>query len=166
MTAGREVVVVGLKELQMAFRQVDREVPKGMRKAFLAIAKKVTADARGRMEFGAGEAMNSLQPRATQLGAGIARPKGGQPWQGEKADYEPWLDWGGTTGRGHGSSIVSNRAKGSRAGSGVIERPWVGDNGRYLYPAIIADNQFIRDELERLVKVAAEGAGFDTKEVR
>ena len=53
---------------------------------------------------------------------------------GTAAPYFPWLDFGGTTGKGHQPGVK---------GSGSVERlPWMGTSGegRYVYPAI-RDNE-------------------------
>ncbi len=145
--------VRGLSEVTRAFRQVDKSLNKELVRGFKDVARHVVDVARRKMEFGPGEAMSSIKPRATQKGAGIARPEGGRPWKGEKADYYPWLEWGGSTGRGHKDRV---------GGSGAIQRPFVGHDGRYLYPAIGESKEFIRQAVDEDVERVVKRAGFTT----
>ena len=119
------------------------------------IADHVVGVAQQRMPFRTGEAAKSLKPRATQRGAGIAFPQGGAPWRGEKADYYPWLDFGGSTGRGH----VAN---GHNGYGGSIVRPIV-KGGRYLYPAIAESKDFIESNMNAAIEFVAKKAGFETR---
>jgi hypothetical protein len=139
------VLITGLRELQAAYRSIDRELPKLLRVAMKGIADHVVGVVQQRMPWESGEAAKSLKPRATQLGAGIARPAGGTPWRGEKADYSPWLDFGGAVGRKH--SVIRPVVKG----------------GRYLYPAIAASKGETLDEAAKAIKKAASDQGFETK---
>ncbi len=144
MTQGR-VEVRGLRELSSAFRAVDRDLPKQLRVEFKGIAEHVIGVAQGKMEFGGGEAANSLRPRATQKGAGIAFPAGGKPWEGVKAAYYPWLDFGGTVGKGR--RVKRDRVKG----------------GRYVYPAIAESGKEIAEQVDDAVETVAERARFTTR---
>lgn len=154
-TSGQGIQVTGLREWQTAIRQVDRELPKEVRKEFLSIADYVVGQAQQRMPWGSGEAMRSLKARATQKGAGISRPAGGTPWRGEKADYYPWLDFGGSVGRGR-------IANGHQAGGGSIHRPVV-KGGRYLYPAIVGATDYIVQHVGDTILRVARTAGFEVR---
>lgn len=138
------VNVRGLRELSAAFRAVGNGLPKELQGKLKAVADHVVGVAQQKMPFRTGEAARSLRPRATQKGAGIAYPKGGTPWQGEKADYYPWLDFGGTTGKGHS-----------------VKRPVI-KGGRYLYPAIGESKAFIAEHVDDAIETTAERAGFTT----
>jgi len=140
-----DVEVRGLRELQGAFRTIDRDLPKELRLHLKDIATHVVGVVQQRMPFGTGEAARSVKPRATQRGAGIAFPAGGKPWRDVKADYYPWLDFGGKVGRGR--SIVRPVVKG----------------GRYIYPAIAESRGYIETEVNAAVEVVAEHAGFETR---
>ena len=153
---GASVDIRGLKELQGAFKQVDIGLPKELRARMKAIAEHVVGMAQQRMPFQTGEAAGGLRPRATERGASIAYPGGGAPWKGVKADYYPWLDFGGTTGRGH----VAN---GHNGYGGSIKRALV-KGGRYLYPAIEQSRGYILDEMDKAVEKVAEAASFETRE--
>lgn len=131
-----EIEVRGLREVQLAFRQIDKEIPKGLRAELLPIAGMVVAGVQQKVPFVTGAAARSVRPRASQRGAGIA-------FGGNAAPYFPWLDFGGTTGKGH--------RPGQRY-SGSVKREWLGRpaDGRYVYPTI----EEHRDEIEKAVEEA------------
>jgi len=142
------VNVRGIRELSAAFRKVDAEIGQELKDAFMAVAARVVAIAQQRMPHKSGAAMASVKPRASQKGAGIA-------FGGTKAPYMPWLDFGGSVGRGHKPGV---------AWSGAIGRDWLGKpggDGRYVYPAISE----ARDDTEAATYAAMEkacrSAGFD-----
>lgn len=146
-----EVKVTGLTELVGAFRAVDANLPEQLRTAFMGVAKYVVGVAQQRMTIRSGEAASSLKAVAGSTYAGISRPAGGTPWQGTKADYYPWLDFGGSTGKGHDGTPWSGSVKRSAP-----------KGGRYLYPAIAeATPEFVKAADEAIATVAAE-AGFET----
>lgn len=119
------VQVRGLKEVQKALKAIDKDLPKGLRTEFLVVARAVVGTAQGNAPRVSGRAAGSIRPRAAQTGAGIA-------FGGNAAPYFPWLDFGGTTGKGHRPGVPK---------SGSVEREWKGNpggEGRYVYPAIRA----------------------------
>lgn len=133
---GAVVQVRGLREVTSALRAVDKELPKGLREEFLPIARRVADDASSRVPRRSGDAAGSVKPRASQRGAGIA-------FGGNAAPYFPWLDFGGTTGKGHRPGV---------GGSGSVERDWLGrprGEGRYVYPAI-------RDNEDGIIQAAGD----------
>ncbi len=138
------VNVRGVRELAGAFRQIDSTLPKELQKGFKGVADHVVGVAQQRMPFITGTAARSLRPRATQKSAGIAFPGGGPGSRDDKAGYYPWLDFGGTTGRGHG--ISRKRVEG----------------GRYLYPAIGESKEYIREAVDDVIEGTAKHAGFTT----
>lgn len=148
------VKVTGLREVQAAFKQVDAALPKELRLRMKDIASHVVGVAQQRMPFESGEAARSLKPRATQRGAGIAFPQGGTPWRGVKADYYPWLDFGGSTGKGH----VAN---GHNGYGGSVKRTIV-KGGRFVYPAIADSREYIAEELDKGIVDVAQRAQFET----
>lgn len=155
------VKVVGLDEVVAGFRRISRDTPKALRVAFIGIAKFVVGRAKGRMEFGSGEAMSGVKAGASAKGASIQYPGGGLPWRGVKAAYYPWLDFGGTTGRGHNSGTVKNRTGGSALGSGTVRRPFV-KGGRYIYPAIAESRDEIHEAAAEAIEQVARATGFQT----
>jgi hypothetical protein len=145
-----DVEVIGLRELTTALRQVDKALAKDLRGAFKAIADHVVGVAQQRMPFGRGTAAKSLKPRSTDRGATINFPRGGPGSRDDKAGYYPWLDFGGSVGRGHKSGI---------AWSGAIQRELV-PGGRYLYPAIGESREYIATEVDKAIGEIARKAGF------
>jgi hypothetical protein len=132
------VRISGLRELNTAFRQIDRELPKNLRAGFLPVAQHVVGVAQQRMPHLTGTAQRAVKPRATQRGASIA-------FGGDAAPYGPWLDFGGRVGRR--KSIV---------------RPFITE-GRYVYPGIAESREEIEQGADTAVKNAARHAGFETK---
>jgi hypothetical protein len=146
------IQVRGINELSRAWRAVDADIPKRTRLAMLAIARMVvgTAQQKATADFKhpTGQAASSVRPRATRRGAGIA-------FGGQAAPYFPWLDFGGTVGRGHRPGVK---------GSGSIERDWRGTpfgSGRYVYPAIFEHDDDIKRMAEEAVMDANRAAGFE-----
>jgi hypothetical protein len=142
--------VKGINESIRAFKKVDSDIPAGFRKEMLAIASDVAGEAQQRVPWKSGKAARSIKPRASQRGAGIA-------FGGSAAPYFPWLDFGGTTGKGH--------RPGQRF-SGSVSREWLGNprgEGRYVYPAIRDKSDDIEKAAEAAVINAAKRAQFEVK---
>lgn len=139
------IEIRGLRELRAAFRTVDLEIPKELRREFKTIGEAIIARVRARVPHRTGEAAGSLRLRATQTGVGIARPAGGQPWRGVRGAYYNWLDFGGKTGRGK-----------------RIERPFV-KAGRYLYPAIAEARPELAELAADAVVSVARKHGFEVR---
>lgn len=114
-------------------RDVDKDAPKELRKVLRLASKRISTATRRKVPRKSGKARMSVQPRAESDGASIHIG-------GAKAPYYMFLDFGGTTGRGH-----------RRGGGGVIKRPFIAD-GRYLYPTIGEE----RDDVNRDVTEAVE----------
>lgn len=145
-----KVEVRGIRELATAFRRVDAELPKQLKSAFLGVAQRVVRRAQAKMEFGAGKAASSVKARASARGASIA-------FGGQAAPYEPWLDFGGSVGRGHKPGV---------AWSGSVKRDWRGlpsGMGRYVYPAIKESREDIAAAVDAAVFLVARSAGFDVR---
>lgn len=139
------VKVTGLRELATAFRQIDSELPKEMRKSFMAISQHVVGLVQQRMVIRSGRAAGSVKARATPRGASIAAG-------GTAAPYYPWLDFGGSVGRGHKEGVPW---------SGSVRRA-TQKGGRYLYPAIAEARPEIEAGVDAAVEKTARSAGFDT----
>ncbi len=138
-----KVQVRGLAELQSAFRQIDNDLPKELTKAFRAIADAVVREAAGKVPTVTGRAAGSIKPRSRQKGASIA-------FGGTAAPYFPWLNFGGTTGRGHGK------------GKGAIHRPLVKPD-RYIYATLEARKEQTIKDIDAALESVARGAGFTTR---
>lgn len=143
------VKVTGLRELSRAMKQVDTELPKELKARFLVVARRVVGVAQQRMPQRTGRAQASVKARATVRGASIAAG-------GTAAPYYPWLDFGGSVGRGH---------RPGAAWSGAVKREWrglPGGSGRYIYPAIAQERDEIAKQVDEAVADVARQAGFDT----
>ena len=139
--------VTGLRELAAALKQMDVELPVELRTAFLGVAQKVADVTAQRMPWKTGAAAGSVHALATAKGASVA--EGGRP-----APYVGWLDFGGSTGRGHRPGV---------AWSGAERRGWMGKPlaaGRFLYPAIEQENTAIIDATETAVQRAGDRVGL------
>lgn len=141
------VKVTGIRELQRALRQVSDEAPRELRDEFRKLAERIAGKVADRVPHVSGRAAGSVKPRATQRGASIA--VGGQA-----APYYPWLDFGGSVGRGHRPGI---------SWSGAVKR-MAQDGGRYLYPTLRDENESIRKDLDQVLGRLASKAGFETHE--
>jgi hypothetical protein len=138
------VRVTGLRELSGAFRKLDAEVSTGVKTGFRSIAEGVAGTARHKAPSQSGRARASIKTRATTRGAGIA-------FGGSAAPYMPFLDFGGSVGRGH------------RPGdywSGAVQRRWI-SGGRYVYPAIVESKDDTEQAIDKLITSASKAAGFD-----
>ena len=144
--------LTGLRETVAGFRQMDAQLPKHLRIRFKAVADLVVGRVQQRMPFSSGEAAHSLKPVAGSLYAGIQRPAGGSPWRGVKADYYPWLDFGGSVGRGKSPNTPW---------SGSTKRLFI-KGGRYLYPAIAESSADIVKAADAAIADTAREAGFET----
>lgn len=129
-----------------ALRKVKDDVPGQMKEGFLKIAEIVADATRGKTPKRTGRAAASITARGKQRGAAIA--VGGQ-----KAPHYPWLDFGGSTGKGHIPG---------KGWSGAIKRT-MPEGGRYLYPTIKDNSETIRHETDALLERVIKGAGFDTR---
>ncbi len=147
------VEVRGLRELDQAFRSMEGRMDGALKAEFLGLATRVADTARGKVaaDVGAGKAAASIKPKASARGASIA-------FGGTAAPYYPWLDFGGSVGRGHKPGV---------AWSGAITRDWRGKpsgEGRYVYPAIREHRADIAAGVDDVVTRLAQRAGFETRE--
>jgi hypothetical protein len=139
------VKVTGLRELATAFRRVDTELPRELKSRFLPIAQRVAGVVQQRMPIRSGRAAGSVGARATVRGASVVAG-------GRAAPYYQFLDFGGTTGRGH-----------HPGGGGSVKRPFV-KGGRYIYPAIAESRDDTAKAVDDAIEGAARAAGFVTRE--
>lgn len=138
MVVETKVRILGLRELQSAFKKVDSDIPKELKTSFLRIATDVAGKAAAKVPHRTGRAASSIRPRASQRGAGIA-------FGGSAAPYYPWLDFGGRVGRN--KSIYRDLVVG----------------GRYIYPTIAEEKDAIEKAAEDAVESAAHSAGFEVR---
>lgn len=139
-----KVEVKGLGDLARAFKQVDRELNQEMKRRLKDVVQGVADTAIQRMPHRTGRAQTSVKARASDRGGAIAAG-------GTAAPYYPFLDFGGSVGRGHVPGV---------GGSGAIKRS-MPDGGRYIYPALIERRDDINKGVEEAVEEVAKQAGFD-----
>jgi hypothetical protein len=129
------VVVRGLRDVQKALRDVDRELGPELRKGLNEVAEIVASAARPLVPTRSGRARASIKvgssQRAAQLKVG-----------GTKAEYFPWLDFGGTVGRKH-----------------ATRRPFIKE-GRYIYPTLRKKRADVEDKLFEVVGRLTDRAGL------
>lgn len=106
-----QVNVTGLRDLGKALAALETQAPQPLREVMKDIANDVVQDAARRVPHKSGRAASSYKARGGVKGASIA-------FGGSRAEYAPWLDFGGRVGRN--KSVNRKFIKG----------------GRYLYPAI------------------------------
>src|SRR4051794_40081876 len=88
---GPSVHVLGLKEIQRSFREMDRGAAKDVRKGLRDAMTPVAAEASRLVPHRSGKLAASLRPFAVSSSVGIR----------SRVAYANVLHWGGTTGRGH-----------------------------------------------------------------
>ena len=137
-----KVTIEGLTELRNAMRQAAAGSQKGIQKRLKDVSTTVASAIAGNVPTLTGTAASTVRPRATSTGASIVAG-------GPRADYLPWLDFGGTTGRGHKPGD----------GGGSISRPFIKE-GRYIYPTIIDLNDVITDAANEGIGDALTEAGW------
>jgi hypothetical protein len=139
------VHISGLREVRNAVRAVEKQGPQAMRAGLKDIATDVARKAAARVPARTGRAASSVKPRATQTGGAIAVG-------GTRAPYYAFLDWGGSTGRGHRPGV---------ANSGSVKRPW-SRRGRYLYPTINDERETTIRKVDALLAALFRRYGFET----
>jgi hypothetical protein len=122
--------VDGLREFTRNLKRLDSNLPKMVRIALNEAAGLVADDAARLVPRRSGRAARSLRARSTRT---EARVTGGGP----RAVYYPFLDFGGTVGRGKRAAVAVGRGRrrtaDQAARGGSVKRPFYAD-GRYLYP--------------------------------
>ena len=159
-------IVTGLPELSRAFRDLNPEAGRQLRKAMRDIAKVVVKNAKGRMDFTSrtGTAKASVKAGAGAGGAWVNFPRG-RGESGHTSDgYYPWLDFGG--GKVMGRGVRDQGDPSHKKWKGGFRRDTTQTGGRYIYPAIDEARQsgYIEDvsydAIERALKhlqLASEG---------
>lgn len=145
----QRILVSGIAELRNGFAAMDSGMDRAFSDALKSAADVVARDIQQRMPFDKGDAARSVKPKAIRYGASVSEGGGSAP-------YVQFLDFGGTTGRGH----KDGRRKGS------VKREWLGRNvqmpaGRYMYPAITDDRPDFEQKLLDAVGELARREGFE-----
>lgn len=130
------IKVVGLNEYRKGLRGIDRGLSKGVRLALNEVADVLVDATRPKIPQRTGAAAASLKARSSQSEARIAAG-------GPKAEYYPWLDFGGRVGR--------NRA---------TVRPFYSD-GRYIYPTLSEKREKIEGTMLRVMAQLASTNGVE-----
>ena len=144
------VEIRGIRELSKAFGRMDPDLRRELKNRFRGIAEAVARRARGKVDRRSGRAASSIKGRGSNQGAAVA-------FGGSRAPYLPWLDFGGSTGRGHRPGVYW---------SGSIKREWKGvpvGEGRYVYPAISEERGDTQRVAEEAVRLVAQRAGFEVR---
>jgi hypothetical protein len=129
------IKVEGLNEFVRNLKKMDRELPKGVRRAFNEAADIVVEDAVPYVPKRSGRAAASLRARSTQK---LARVAGG----GNRAPHYPWLDFGGRVGR--------NRS---------VEREFI-KSGRYIYPSLARNQKRFEEVATKALIDVVQRAGI------
>lgn len=122
MSAVDPLRVEGLEQFQAGIRAATGDLAAQIQEVVRLAAELVVDAARPRVPNLSGGARRSLQtvPRAGRVSV-VGNATGLAP-------YYPWLEFGGSVGRGHVRK---------KPGSGSVKRPRV-ERGRYIYPAMDA----------------------------
>ena len=143
--------VEGLIAMKKAFRLAQDGTQKAIQRRLKEVATLVASEVAGRVPVRSGRAASSVRALATAESASVAAG-------GAKAPYYAFLDFGGSTGRGHVPGA---------ADSGAVKREWYGKGGsgdgegRYLYPAIRDMSEVIAHETGEAIHQALMDAGFE-----
>lgn len=135
--------VRGLAEVKAALRETDAQLPKQLRENLLPIARLVASGVAAKVPREKGAAAGSVTARASQASASVA-------FGGASAPYFPWLDFGGSVGKGH---------RPGAPWSGSVTRPWV-KGGRYVFPTIEQHRTGIEEAALDAVMKTATDAGL------
>jgi hypothetical protein len=133
--ASGAVKVTGLREFQAAIRRMDAKLPRELRVVLNDAGQSVVRDAKAGVPRRTGRAAGSIKMASSQR---EARIKAG----GAKAPWYPWLDYGGSVGRG-----------------GSVKRPFI-SQGRYLYPAFRANRGEVLNKMEDGLVHLARSSGL------
>lgn len=155
MAENETIRVVGLADLRKALRQIEQTLPRELG-AGLAEAAAIVADAaRPKVPRRSGAAQASIKVRKKQGAAALAVG-------GAKAPYYPWLDFGGTVGRGRVAAGNKQRAGGEFGGTAGSVKRKVIRGGRYIYPTLREKDAEVKAKVDEVVVRLAKRAGFET----
>jgi len=130
------IAVTGLADLNRSLREIDKEAPKALRIALNGVADLLVTEVRPEVPSVSGRARKSYKAKSTRTAARVSMG-------GRGAEYVPWLDFGGRTGR--------NRS---------VERAFYKE-GRYLYPTLKRIRPAIESALGEALVDVARSAGLD-----
>jgi hypothetical protein len=130
------VEVTGLKEFRASLKEMDAGLPKKIRVALNSASELVIDYAKPKVPQRSGRARGSLKVRSSQLEARIAAG-------GTRAPYYPFLDFGGSVGRGKS-----------------VKRPFYTE-GRYIYPGLRENRAKITDQMSVALSDLARESGLE-----
>ncbi|HVW34043.1 MAG TPA: HK97 gp10 family phage protein [Acidimicrobiia bacterium] len=139
------IQVKGITDLRKALRDISKDLAKELRVGLNEAARIVADEAATKVPRRSGAAAASIKVGSTQTAANV---KVG----GTAAPYFPWLDFGGSTGRGH---------QAGEPGSGAVKRPFLKE-GRYIYPTLAEKRDEVTKKVDEVLERLAKQAGFDT----
>lgn len=128
------VKIDGLAQFVRDLSKMNKELPKAVRLALNQAADLVVTEARPHVPKRSGRAARSIKARSTRTAARVVEG-------GKRAEYMPWLDFGGRVGRAH-----------------ATKRAFLKE-GRYVYPAyhqLRASGRFEQVMSTALVDVARQ----------
>lgn len=127
--------VKGLADFSKALRKLDKDAPKGLRLALNEGADLLAGTARPLFPRKSGAAQRTVKAKSTRTSARVSIGS-------SRVKYVPWLDFGGSVGRGKS-----------------VHRPFVKE-GRYLFPTLVKIRPQVQDRLAGALLAVAEGAGL------
>lgn len=133
------VRIDGLRELNMALRQMGPQVRRAFNKEMRPVAQLVSNAVRAQVPVRSGAARGSVRP--STAGGYLAVRAGGA-----KAPYYGWLDFGGTL-----------RPSGGRRNT---QRRPVFKDGRWIYPTIRRQRGRVQSAAERVITDARRKANL------
>lgn len=168
-TTSISLKVRGLGELVAALKKVAPETRRELVSALKQVGKVVADDTKGAMPKRSGAARRTVKVKVvTRRGAdGVVISEGGAV-----APYVPWLDFGGSVGRGRTTTkrVTVSRHAGGRIqvharslggmGTGSVTRRFSRD-GRYLYPALARHTDDMERAVAEAVATAVTSAGLE-----
>lgn len=134
--ATEPIKIDGLREFVRNLKNLDRDLPKMLRKGLNDAANIVVDWAKPKVPHRSGKAARSI--RAASTGTAVRVKEGG-----DRAPYMPWLDFGGAVGRRRS-----------------VRRPFIKE-GRFLYAGLAAERDAVQAAAEVALIDAARAAGVE-----
>ena len=132
------IKIDGLAQFVRNLKKLDADLPKALRVGFNDAAQIIVDYAKPKVPHRSGKAAGSIRKASTQT---AVRVKEG----GKRAEYMPWLDFGGKVGR-----------------KKSVRRPFLKE-GRFLYAGLHAEREQIMAAVEKALLDAAASAGVDVE---
>lgn len=140
MSGEYKVQITGLREFESALKKLDAGLMPELKAQFLGIANRIAGIIAGKVPVLTGAAAGSVTAHGTLKGAQITAG-------GARVPYYPWLDFGGSVGRGKANL-----------------RPFVPE-GRYMFPVIHSEREATEAAAKDALRIVARSAGFGWEEL-